>query len=480
MMEGKLLDNVARMSAGSILRLALAAISMAIYVRVVGLEGYASVGIVFSLYLLLGRLDTPFSFGLIKARACSKEKDESYFKRLSSLLLGFVLWSNIMLAIILVPLTAALSFFAYSRPELFPLYLAGLGAFLISRVNNLLKDILRSHEDERLVQRAAVPSLLLEFSLSLFLLLALGLGVLSLFLASLVKEAFESLLLRRYSRRYARLRPQLSLEVLKALKEYSLPHYITRSLSRSAYSGGLLVSSFFLGSAQLGVLSIAISLMDKLSDLVFPIKLYLSSFYNSAISDRRDKDSRSVMISLSSIGSLLFMATLIGIMLAGKPALSLYLGRGLGEMYLPVILMLSSLFLRFSAIPHVIYLFTADTKLHHRISALSVALLFAALLSLAGPLGLAGCAIAYLLYHGGASIFYLAGISLRRKEVFTPRLVISTLFSMTLLGAMALHESVQEWQSIPLVAFLLLGLASLGVQSKRAFRFFHPAGASRT
>src|SRR3989338_1976760 len=121
--------NASLMSLGNIFSLLIGLASVAIYVKILGVFVYASIGTVLALFNVVERFDITYRFALLEEKRNMARKRTPHLENLSTLY-GSVVISNVALAILLVLLAAVLAFGIYKNHSLFPLYIIGGLAFL--------------------------------------------------------------------------------------------------------------------------------------------------------------------------------------------------------------------------------------------------------------------------------------------------------------------------------------------------------------
>lgn len=255
-MKGRYFKNLTYMSIGTFFKFFLAFISAAILIRVIGTKGYAIIGIVFSFYNIVSRLDYTCFFGLVKYNS-KKEQDSKLYWDVFNTLHNSIILSGAFIFFILLPITYFLSKYVYADKGLMIFYFLGISILVLDRIVQFLRQFIRSNREEADIQKAYMSGLFLEFTLTLFFLLILDLGVMSIFLGTLISKFFEVLMLYIITlRKGTKFYLFFSLRLfIKIFKEYAFKESISKLLKELLFWGGLLIATVYLGTFYLGLLT---------------------------------------------------------------------------------------------------------------------------------------------------------------------------------------------------------------------------------
>lgn len=398
------------MSYGTLFKFFIAFISTAVYIRVIGTGGYAIIGIVFSLFRLISRFDIPYFLSFVKYNSYSLRGKKKLYERIFNTLYSSVLITNLLLFIFLFPLILFLSNRIYNNPDLLPFYIIAMFIFMLNRLNNFLKDFIRANGREIIIQKASVTSLTSEFVINMVLLLIFKFGVLSIFLGAFTATILEfSLLCHFTKKRQVTYRPYLSFNLFKKVfKEYAYQNYISKFLAGALIWGGLFLSTIYLDTTSLGVLTIFISLSTKLKEIFLPLWFHLTPVYSKLNKKKNYFNIKTLMENITFLLLILFIACMAFFLTIGEPIYSLYFGAQLKGTYFAFLLIISAQFFYYLFIPSSTYIFVTNIKFYNKINFVLMLIFFLHLFPLAKVYGLIGVVISYfVVYCLGAITFSL-------------------------------------------------------------------------
>jgi len=409
---GNFFKNITYASFGTFFQFFIGFISTAIYIRVIGTSGYAIIGVVFSLFNLISNLDIPYFLALVKYNSDYYGKKKYLFERMFSTLYNSVLLSNIILFILLSLLVIFLSTKVYDNQSLIPFYFIALFIFMISRVNIFLKYFLRANKNEVIIQKALILSLMVGFLSTLVFLFLFKLGVMSIFIGGLIGIILEYFLLNHYTLTFTKYKPYFSLTLfVKVFKEFIFWNFLSRFANIPAFFWmGLFISTFYLDTTSIGILTIIISINHLIVKFYFPFTMHLAPVYHNAILkinyDKIKHIIKNIAVVLLSITSvaIIFLSTL------GKPLYSLYFGGNMDGTYFLFLLMTSITLLHFSFLPVYRYIFVSNIILHKNINLFSFLSFSILLFPMINIFGLMGVIISYFMVNFikiGIFLFYI-------------------------------------------------------------------------
>ena len=391
--------NASLMSLGNIFSLLIGLASVAIYVKVLGVFVYASIGTVLALFNVVERFDITYRFALLEEKRNMARKRTPHHQNLSTLY-GSVVISNIALAILLVLLAAVLAFGIYKNHSLFPLYIIGGLAFLISRINDFLFEFLRVNGRELVVQKASTAGALAGLATGATLLLLVKAGALSFFAGMLTSSLLIYVMLLKDSSRIARFRLQFdSARFLRLLKNSIRHDYISKMISpRSIWGVGLLVSSFYLEPFSMGILALITMICREVLRYFYILIVHLPPLYSSALA-RKGKEMTGKMA--NSISLVLLTLTCFAVILSiifAETFFGLFPGIGAAGAIPLLVLGMASCLLIVSFTAFQMYVFTLDFKIQNKINTMLFAAFIGFLFPLLGAFGLPGVIWLYFAY----------------------------------------------------------------------------------
>jgi len=396
-MVGRFFKNVSQMSVGTIVQLLIAILSTAIYIRMIGSSGYAIIGISFALFNLIARIDVPYYLILIKYNKKSMKSD---FSNMFNTLLNLVLLSNIAYFIILVPLIFFLSYKVYNRPELLVYYSIGLIIFLLNRIGVFFKEFFRANEIESHILTAQIPSLLVNFVSSLVFLFIFDMGVLSIFIASLISLMIELIILNYFVQRTVQYERFFSKRLLfESFRKFGLKHYSTRLAAAIVSSGGLFISSFYLNTSMFGYLTIFITFMHKLKGLASSLIYYIIPIFSNGIENRNHRLIESVVTNISYLLTIMFIMSTTFLLTIGKPLYLIYFSQPMETFYGILLLIIVGVLFRLSLICYEWYIFAYDVGLYLKVNIFFSVLFLVLLFPLIKLYGIMGVSVTYFVIN---------------------------------------------------------------------------------
>ncbi|MBI2134875.1 hypothetical protein HYU09_02715 [Candidatus Woesearchaeota archaeon] len=399
-MVGNFFKNASYTSLGFFSQIFIAIVSSLIYIRYIGTSGYALLGIVFSLILLVLKLDIPYSLSLLKHNADYCGKDKNLFQNAFNSLYKSVLLGNIILFIFLSPLVIFLSSYVYGDKNLIPFYFMAIFILLFLRTNKFLRDFLRTNKYEILVQKATIPNLTFDFLTTLVFLFIFDFGVLSIFFGSFIGNVLEYFLLTHYTKTLINYSPYFSLKLIKRIfREHTFKNYMSRSLNGLIFTMGFLISTLYLDTNSLGILAVFISIVYKLQDIFYQLLFHISPIYSYQILKNNYHKIEEVIRNFTALSLAFFIIFSIFLSVIGKEIYYIYFGSNLyGTYFLFLLIGLGTLFY-LSFLPVENYLFVSDIKIYNNILGSLNLIFFALLFPLLHFYGLTGVVTAYFIVN---------------------------------------------------------------------------------
>ncbi len=360
--------NISLMYFGTFLKFFIAATSTYIYVRVIGSSGYAVLGIIFSFFGIISRFDIPYFLSLIKYNSRFYENKKEQFRTMFNTLYISVLAGNVVIIIVILPIIWFLAFRVYQTRILFLYYIIFLFVYVFQRTNSYLKEFFRANGNEDRVQKSIVPFMTIEFVLTLVFLFIFDLGVISIFLATFISRVIEHLILLKYTGKFVSLRPEFSKSrLILAFKRYGLHNYINISASTLIIHGGLFISTFYLDTRSLGILTIILSIVNKARELILPFKNHLTPLISNNLIKKNHEDTGKMLANITLLLNLALIAALMFLAIAGRFIYTLYFGTGISDSYPFFIWIISGVLSNLSLVGFFIYFFAFDIRYLNRI-----------------------------------------------------------------------------------------------------------------
>ena len=407
-MKGNFFKNVTYMSFGTFFRFILSLIVTAVYVRAIGMEGYATIGIIASFFIMVSRLDIPYFLSLVKYNSEYYMKEKRSFENVFNTLYNSVLIGNIILFILLAPIFTFLSIGVYKDTNLIPFYFIAALTFMISRANSLIRNFLRANKHEVAVQKAMIPGIVIGFLSSIILLFLSKIGVMSVFIGVLIGTFLDYSILTANAKKFVSYRPYFSLNLfIGILKSYTLQNYWAQLFPMVIIFGGLFMSGFLLDQTSFGILTILVSIHMIVREYYMSLFVHISPIYSSLIIRHDHKQIGKITKSITIL--LLVISTLATIFLLflGEPIYFFYFGVNLNGTYFLFLLMFLSVIFYLSLIAVYGYFFIMDTKLNNKIMLFLVMVFFALLFPLIYIFGLFGAVASYFIVNFLRLIVYL-------------------------------------------------------------------------
>lgn len=407
-MENRFFKNVTYMSFGTLFKFLIGFISTAIFIRTIGTEGYAIMGIVFSLFGIISGFDISYFLGLVNYNSDTLGKEKKLYKNIFNTLYNSILFSNIFFFIILFPIMMYLSHYMYQNPNLMIFYILALVTFFLARMINFLKYFIRANRQEAAIQKANILSLILEFVITIIFLFIFKFGVLSIFLGSFIARILEFSLLNYFTKRLVKYKLYFSFNLLvKVFKENVFQENLSIILFGLIIWGGLFVSTFYLDKTSIGILTIFVSLNLKLRLLYGPFRFHLVPIYSYAINKENYTKIKNIMHNLTPLFIILFATFMVFFLTIGKHLYLLYFGSQMGGTYFMFLLMISGMLFWISFSPQQRYIFISNIRLHTKILALAALFFFILLFPLINYAGLIGVVITYFVIYLTIPIIFL-------------------------------------------------------------------------
>ncbi|MBL7056491.1 lipopolysaccharide biosynthesis protein [Candidatus Woesearchaeota archaeon] len=394
----KFLKNVIYMFGGKSFIFFIALVSTAIYIRKLGVEGYALLGTVLSIFYLVDKMDIPYFLSLVKFNHRLQKNNKDSFDPMFSTLYSSLIIGNIIFALLLLPLTFFLSTKVYDNPKLFPLYLIAILYFLINRTSVFLQNLIRANRTEIPIQKAVVLNNIALFLFSLLLLFVFDLGVASILFGILAGITLEFAILKKYTNKLVKYKFYFSLNLfLKAFKKYASQEYFSELTVGLIMWGGLFISTFYLDSVSLGILTVILFLVISLRGLFSPIAYHIIPIFSHEIHKKNFKKIQRTINSLTSILLLFFFLSTVFFATIGKELYIFYYGAEMEGTYLIFLFFAYAILAWRAFIPYTWVLFVANPVSHNKIFSFVTLILFVLLVPLVILKGVMGVAFAYFI-----------------------------------------------------------------------------------
>lgn len=397
------------MSSGTLFRLFIVFISTAIFIRIIGAEGYAIIGIIFSFFSVVSRFDITFFLSLVKYNSDYLKKKKRFYKDMFNTIYCSILFSNILLFVVLFLVVIFLSNRVYHNPNLVLFYTIALLIFLFERVIVFLKDFIRANRQEIIIQQAVVVSLTCGFIISTILLLVFKFGVLSIFIGTFFAKVLEYTLLYRFTKkRLVEYRPYLSISILVTIfKKYTFQNYIEHMLGGILFYGGLFISTIYLDASSVGVLTIFILICSILREIFSSLWFHLAPLYSHLANKKNYSNIKTLMKNITFLLLVLFIVVMVFFLTIGKPLFSLYFGISLKGTYFLFLLMISGELFHFLFISSLSYMFVTNIRLLNKILFVLTIIFLLHLFPLVQIYGLPGVVVSYFVVYCLRAIIFL-------------------------------------------------------------------------
>ncbi len=385
---------------GLIFQIFVAFVTTLVFIRTIGISGYAIMGITFSFLEVVFLFDIPFFLALVRFNRASLMQDMALFSRMVNTLLMMVLLSGFAIAIMLIPVIYFLSKLIYHDVSLLAYFGIGLLIIQLLRIIKFLNELVRANEHETIVQRANTMFIALEFVIVLCLLFILKLGVLSIFLSTLIARAVQLMILIHSikKKRIVHFQPYFSKVLfMKALKESAFQNHLTRILRGLLFSGGLFLSSLVLSKHDMGILTLFTSNASKIQSVFSPLATHLVPWYSRKIRNEQRKDIVGILISATDVCKVLLILLIVFFATIGNFIFVAYYGSALEPYYWLFVLLLTTMAFWMSFTAQGSYLFVSNTRSYNILLACIICPFLPAVWLLSFQAGLNGAIIAFSL-----------------------------------------------------------------------------------
>jgi len=316
----RLHKNVQYSVYGAAFRFLLTALSVPIFIRFIGIGGYAAIGIVKSVLFVMEHFNFPYFLSMVHNK---DDKDE----KIHNTLLSSVLISNIVLLALSIPVVIILTLYVYKDNSLMLPFLIAVVYFVFLRWVSFYVQFFRSRSAEGPILETTVLWQSVQFILAIAL-LKLGYGVVGIFTAMLVSACGQAYMLYRHYCRVIPYRFEFSLPTLMGqVRKYLGAEYMHQLSANPLTWAGLFVASLFLDYHAIGILTIFISVSNTLKNLINPLGTHLVPVY-------KKKNAMAVMKDLSTFYMLFSMFIAASLFYFGRPLYLIYFGQGVSGTFL--------------------------------------------------------------------------------------------------------------------------------------------------
>lgn len=376
-MKNRFLKNVSFMSAGTLFKFFLAFISTAVYIRIIGTSGYAVLGIVLSLFGILNRFDIPHYLSLVKYKAGNSNN----YQKIYHTLFNSILITDLIFIFVALPLTYYLSASVYEIQGLWIMYIIALVVFIFDRLSSFITDFVRSNRHESLIQRSIVPSITLEFIIALVLLFSTNLGVMAIFIGKLAGSFVKLAIIFYYAdSKFIKYKASFSFKLfMTALKQYSFQHYLSKILTGIIIWGGLFISTFFLETKPLGILTIFISVVLMLREFSYSFIDHIIPIYAYFIKKKNKIKLQQIINHAHNLLLVGFFFSIIFVLTIGRKLFTIYFGQEMQGTYFLFLLLITSALVWICFLPWQYLVFVYSIRIH-TFAFCIVSLLFVSLL----------------------------------------------------------------------------------------------------
>jgi len=403
----KFVKNITYMSFGNLFSLIIAFISSFILIRTIGTSGYAIIGIVFSLTSIVRRFDVSFYLSLVKTNKETLKKIafEQSFNSMNLV----ILLSNVIILIIITPLAIFLSLYVYHESYLVIFYLWAIFRLLFARSSKFFENALRANKNEQYVQNAVITAITFEFVLTLFLLFVLHFGVMSIFIASFFSQCIRYFINLNRIKTIVNFKLFYSKNIIKKIfSQYAFPEYLSDIMTGILFSGSLFIATIILPMHELGILTIFISIMRKLSDFFLPLWYHLMPVFSRL---KKGIKSNTLLSDLIRLPQFFITLVVIFLFTIGEHIYSLYFGIALIGTYGLFLIIMAGFLIFNGVIAARSMLYSKNAYLYVLIKFMVIALHLAFFIPVGKNFGLIGICVLYTIVF----ITYAIGILYKLK-----------------------------------------------------------------
>lgn len=405
-MKEKFFKNELFISSGLIFKFLMGFLFITTYIRAVGLDGYAVIGLVFSFFNIITGFNLRYYLTLVKYNSDALKNKKKLYVDMFNTLHCSVVFSNLLFIIIPFPIILFLIYKVYDNPDLLVFYVIGLFIFVLNRTIVFLADFIRANRQEKIIQKILVTGLVTEFLLAITLLFVFKLGVISILIAIFFEQAIELFLLYHYiNKNMVAFKYTFSINLfLKAFKEFAFQNYISDLLSGVLFWGGLFISTFFLDKVSIGVLSIFYSFLSRLGEVRYSLAYHIIPVFSHEINKNNYNKIREIIQQVTYLLSFIFIISMVFLLTVGKSAFLLVLGSQMKGYYHLFIIMASASLFWITVLPKSNFLFVADVRKINKIYAFILMIFMALEIPLLYSLGIVGVIIAYFIAYSSLAL----------------------------------------------------------------------------
>ncbi len=443
-MKEKFFKNELFISSGLVFKFLMGFLFITTYIRAVGLEGYAVIGLVFSFFNIITRFNLSYYLALVKYNCDALKNRKKLYADMFNTLHSSVVFSNLLFIIIPFPIILFLINKVYDNPDLLVFYILGLFIFTLNRTIVFLADFIRANRQEKIIQKILVTGLVAEFLLAITLLFVFKLGVISILIGILFEQAIELFLLYHYiNKNMVAIKYFFSIELfLKAFKKFAFQNYIADLLGGVLFWGGLFISTFFLDKVSIGVLSIFYSLLSRLGEVRYSLSFHIMPVFSHEIDKDNYSKIREIIQRVTYLLSFVFIISMVFLLTIGKSAFLLVLGDRVKGYYFLFVIMASITLFWITVLPKSNFVFVADIRKMNIIYAFNLMIFLALEIPLLYFLGISGVIIAYFVVFSSLAL------------------------SMIHYSAKLSSTKISSWDHIKVISAFLLICSTIAIYSK--------------
>lgn len=336
-MRGSLLKNIASTNIGTAIIFLLTFISVPIFIRTVGLEGYAAIGIIFSFNQILDLIRIPPFLALIKTNTKNTNSKKKLKTTYSTIFNSILILSLVIISFGFV-ISKFLIKYIYIDQTLSTLFIIGLSILLIERMNEFFVDYNRAKGREINVQKSIIIGEIIGTTLSIILITTFIKSVFAIFIGIFISRFLQLAILSYLSEFNKYYELKISKQVFyNFFKKYSFQQYKIEIKDQLLRRSGLFISTLLLPQNQIGLITLFFSLQEKARKLYRSIWMHLGPMLEGKIL----KDQFKLLRIINYMNTILFLAVLLFLVSIGEFLYNQYFGEKVGDsfrIFLPFII----------------------------------------------------------------------------------------------------------------------------------------------
>lgn len=369
-MGKELVKNILSMNFGTIFMLFLNFLTVPLYIRIIGLEGYAVIGIIFSFNQILNLIRIPSFLGLIKNKISTGNRILDNQRRLYSTILNSMLIFSAAIVGLGFIISLALIRYIHKDLNLAPFFIIGLCILFLERIIEFLIDFIRANGNELNVQKAMIPSEIIGTTLTISLMLFLSKGTIAIFIGILISKIIQLIILILNSKIIRYYRFILEWKIFKRFfRAYSFEQFKIETKDQLLRRSGLFISTLILPENSIGIITLFVSLQEKARKLYRSVWMHLSPIFESTKDNQ--KNCR-ILKHFNIINIIVFVSISTILITVGKFVYLEYFGENVKNtfhLFLPFIL---STILYLSFMHYESFLFVKNIKAYQNILSISL------------------------------------------------------------------------------------------------------------